>query len=148
MIDISAETEIEASPEEVWSVLTDFEQFRAWNPFIREARGTTEVGGKVRVRVRPSLRVPLVFHATVLESEANRGLRWRGHVLARWLASGDHWFTIEPLGGGRVRFAQRERFTGLLPWLGARLLRREVRRGFDAMNHALDERVHHREVAS
>jgi hypothetical protein len=148
MIDVSAETEIEASPEAVWSVLTDLDQFHAWNPFIRDARGTTEVGGKVRVRVRPSLRVPLVFHATVLESEANHELRWRGHVLARWLASGDHSFTIEPLGDGRVRFAQRERFTGLLPWLASRLLRRETQRGFDAMNHALEQRVHQREVAS
>jgi hypothetical protein len=63
-------------------------------------------------------------------------------VGSSWLARGDHSFTIEPLGTGRVRFTQHETFSGLLPRLAARLLARETQRGFDAMNQALDARVH------
>lgn len=142
MIEVSAATDIDAPAEAVWSVLTDLDSFQAWNPFIRDAHGTTDVGGTIRVRVHPSLGVPLVFHAKVLASEANRELRWEGHVGASWLARGDHSFTIEPLGDNRVRFVQHETFSGLLPWLARRLLAREARRGFDAMNQALDARVH------
>jgi uncharacterized protein YndB with AHSA1/START domain len=47
MIEVKAATEIDASAEAVWSVLTALEQFKTWNPFIRDARGTTEVGGEV-----------------------------------------------------------------------------------------------------
>jgi hypothetical protein len=146
MIEVNAVTEIDASAEAVWSVLTDLKQFHVWNPFIRDASGTTEVGGTIRVQVRPSLGVPLVFHATVLDREDGRALRWRGHVLAPWLACGDHSFTIEPIGDHRVRFTQHETFSGVLPWLAARLLARETRRGFDAMNHALEARAHDQET--
>ena len=148
MIEVNAATEIEAPAEAVWSVLTDLAQFKHWNPFIRDARGPTDVGGTVHVQVRPSLGIPLRFHAKVLSREPNRELHWRGHVLAPWFASGEHWFTIEPIGERRVRFVQREQFSGVLPWIARRLLAREARRGFAAMNDALEARVYDREEAS
>ncbi len=142
MIEISAEQEIDASADAVWNVLTDLDRFGEWNPFIRDAHGSTRVGGEVRVRVKPSLRVPLVFHANVTASQPGRELRWHGEVLFPWLARGDHVFEIEPIGDHRVRFVQRERFTGILPWLAGKLVSREASRGFAAMNRALDRRVH------
>lgn len=141
MIEVTASCDIEAPAEAVWSVLTDLAQFRIWNPFIRDAHGSTEVGGTVHVRVRPALGVPLSFEAKVLDRRPNRALRWRGHVGAPWLAEGDHTFTIEPLGERRVRLVQRERFGGVLPWIARRLVTREARHGFDAMNQALAARV-------
>jgi hypothetical protein len=140
-MEVQASTEIAAPASAVWTALTDFSRYSDWNPFIRRARGTARRGGDVHVRVRSSFGLRLAFHATVLDSEENRRLHWRGHVLAPWLACGEHWFAIEPAGEGRVRFVQRERFTGLLPRLGARLLAREARRGFEAMNAALARRV-------
>ncbi len=137
MVEVRTSIEIAASAQVVWSVLTDLPGFDAWNPFIRSARGSTDVGDKVRLRVRSSFGLPLVFHATVLGSEENRELHWQGHMLAPWLAAGEHWFTIEPINTHRVRFVQRERFTGVLPRLTARLLAREVKQSFEAMNQAL-----------
>lgn len=148
MIEITASCDIDAPAEAVWSVLTDLEQFQDWNPFIRSASGSSEVGGTVRVRVRSSLGVPLGFRARVYDREDNRALRWRGHVGAPWLACGDHTFTIEPLGDGRARLIQRESFTGLVPWLARRLLARETQRGFDAMNRALAVRAQARKAVS
>jgi len=148
MIEVEATQEIDATPEAVWSVLTELDQFAAWNPFIRDASGTTEVGGTVHVRVLPSLGIRLAFDAEVVAATPNRELHWRGHVLSRWLAAGDHTFTIEPMADGRVRFVQRERFSGILPWLASRLLAREAKRGFDAMNSALARRVQDRELSS
>lgn len=79
-------------------MLTDLQRFREWNPFIRSAEGSTELGGTVGVHVRSSFGLPLAFHATVLESHVNRELHWQGHVVAPWLACGEHWSTIEPQG--------------------------------------------------
>lgn len=141
MIEVTASCEIDAPAEAVWPVLTDLDKFHIWNPFIRSARGTTEVGGTVHVRVLPSFGVPLAFRATVIDREVNRTLRWCGHVVWPWLARGDHTFAIEPLGARRVRLVQRETFSGVLPWLGRRLLAREARRGFGAMNRALAARI-------
>lgn len=141
MMEVRVSTEIEASARAVWSVLTDLPRFREWNPFIRAARGSTDAGKTVRVRVRSSFGLPLVFHAKVLGSEENRELHWQGHVLAPWLACGEHWFTIEPIDEHRSRFVQRERFSGVLPRLAARLLAREAKRGFEAMNQAMATRA-------
>jgi hypothetical protein len=141
MIEVRVTQDIDASAATVWAVLTDLDSFAAWNPFIRRAQGSTEVGGMVHVRVRPRRGVLLPFHAKVIERTADRELRWRGHVLSPWLASGDHTFTIEPRDGGGVTFVQRETFGGALPWLAKRMLAREAKRGFDAMNGALAARA-------
>lgn len=148
MIEVRAETEIAAPAEAVWLALTDLASFPAWNPFIRNARGSTQPGGDVHVRVRPSFGVPLRFHAKVLYSEDGRALRWRGHVLAPWIAEGDHLFEIQPLANGHVRFAQREEFHGLLPRLASKRLAREAQRGFEAMNAAIKARVEAQEHVS
>jgi uncharacterized protein YndB with AHSA1/START domain len=36
---LRAEVEVEASPERIWEVLTDFAAYRQWNPFIVEGAG-------------------------------------------------------------------------------------------------------------
>ncbi|MBZ0235032.1 MAG: SRPBCC family protein [Deltaproteobacteria bacterium] len=142
MIELSSATEIDAPAEAVWRTLTDFEHFSEWNPFIREAHGTTDVGGTVTVRVQPSFGGPrLPLHATILFRDDNHELRWKGSLLAPWLGAGEHTFTIEPIGAHRVRFVQREVFTGALPRLLAPILARETQRGFDAMNLALKARA-------
>lgn len=140
-MEVQASTEISAPASAVWTALTDFARYADWNPFIRRARGSARPGDDVHVRVRSSFGLPLAFRAKVLGSDENHELHWRGHVLAPWIACGEHWFAIEPAGDGRVRFVQRERFTGLLPRLASRLLAREARRGFEAMNEALARRV-------
>lgn len=133
--------EIAAPAERVWRVLTELEHYRDWNPFIREASGSLAVGGKVHVRAHPPIGLPLRFSATVLASEEGRELRWRGSLLAPWLAAGEHAFIIEPLAPGRVRFIQREEFSGWLPRLLSPLLRSQTLGGFDAMNRALKARA-------
>ncbi len=141
MLEITAAADIDAPPEAVWEVLTDLQNFHNWNPFIRKAFGSTELGGTVHVRVKPSLPIRLGFHAKVTELVEGKHLRWYGRVLAGWLARGDHTFDVEPLADNKARFVQRERFGGILPRLAKRLLAREAQRGFEAMNRALDECV-------
>lgn len=141
MIAVSSATDIDAPAHDVWKVLTNLRAFRSWNPFIRKASGSVELGGDVHVRVQSSLPVRLGFSAKVVVREDDRLLRWRGHVIAPWFASGDHTFELEPIGDGRTHFVQREEFSGLVPWLARKLLAREAQRGFDRMNRALADRA-------
>ena len=83
----------------------------------------------------------MTFRPTVLKAEPNRELRWLGHLLISGLFDGEHSFTIEPLGESRVRFTQREVFTGLLVPLFARGLDTDTWRGFEEMNLALKARA-------
>lgn len=132
---------IDAPAKDVWAALVDLRGFERWNPFIREAAGRVVPGGRVHVRPAPLHRLGIALHAVIIAIERERELRWRGHFGAPWIGSGEHVFTLEPLGPTRTRFAQRETFTGLLPRLFGPLLDRETRRGFDAMNLALKTHV-------
>ena len=79
----------------------------------------------------------MTFRPKVLEVEANRELRWRGQLWIGGLFDGEHIFTIENIAPGRVRFVQRELFSGALVPLLARSLDRDTKRGFEEMNQAL-----------
>ena len=142
MFEVAVSTTIDAPAETVWAILTDLSRFAEWNPFVCEAQGVLRVGATVRVRVQPSIRgVHLAFRPDVLACVEPHEIRWRGRFLAEWLGRGDHLFAIEPAGPGRVRFVQREAFSGILPRLARGLLERETRRGFELMNRALKERA-------
>ena len=141
MKELRSEIEIQASAERVWQLLTDFASFPQWNPFIRKATGNIRVGERLEVNIQPSGASGMTFRPTVLKAEPNRELRWLGHLLISGLFDGEHSFAIELLGEGRVRFTQREVFTGLLVPLFARGLDTDTRRGFEEMNQALKARA-------
>lgn len=141
MIEVNVATEIAAPAATVWNILTELDQFAAWNPFIRNARGKLVPGGTVHVRVHSGIGIPLHFSAKVLDYSQGRELHWRGHFGSRFVASGEHWFELVSLGPERVRFRQREQFTGIIPRLGKKLLEREARHGFELMNEALRQRA-------
>jgi len=141
MKELRTEIEIQASAGRVWQILTDFANFPNWNPFIRLAKGEPRIGAQLEVFMKPSGAKGMTFRPLVLKAEPNRELRWLGHLLVPGLFDGEHIFTIEPLGANRVRFVQREIFTGLLVPLFMRWLHTETLRGFEEMNHALKIRA-------
>lgn len=132
---------INAPPERVWHLLTDFASFPRWNPFIRRASGEPREGAQLEVYLQPSGAKGMTFRPRVLKAEPNRELRWLGHFLIPGLFDGEHIFTIEPLEAGRVRFVQREIFTGILVPLFMRWLSKDTRRGFEEMNLTLKSRA-------
>jgi hypothetical protein len=76
----------------------------------------------------------------VLAAEPGRELRWLGRFLVPGLMDGEHAFRIEPIAGGRSRFTQSERFSGILvAFLKGTLRKTEL--GFEQMNGALKQRV-------
>ncbi len=141
MKELRSEIEIQASAERVWQVLTDFASFPQWNPFMRRASGEVKAGARLEVRIQPSGARGMTFKPTVLKAVPNRELRWLGRLLIPGLFDGEHILSIEPLAANRVRFVQREVFTGLLVPLFARGLDTGTRRGFEEMNQALKARA-------
>ena len=141
MKELRTEIEIQASDKRVWQLLIDFASFPQWNPFIRQAKGEAKVGARLQVHIQPSGASSMTFKPTVLKVEPNRELRWLGRLLMPGLFDGEHTFTIESLEANRIRFTQREVFTGLLVPLFSRNLDTDTRRGFEEMNQALKSRA-------
>jgi hypothetical protein len=107
MKELRTDIEIDASAERVWQVLTDFDSFPQWNPFIRHVAGEPKVGERLEVRIQPSGARAMTFKPSVLKADPGQELRWLGRLLTRGLFDGEHSFTIETLGANRVRFTQR-----------------------------------------
>jgi hypothetical protein len=137
--ELRAEIEINAPPERVWAVLTDFGSFPDWNPFIRSISGDVATGSQLEVRMEPPEGRAMTFKPAVLKTEPNRELAWLGRLGLPGIFDGEHHFELQPRNGGTL-FVQREKFTGILvPLLGGAL--EKTRRGFEGMNAALKERA-------
>jgi hypothetical protein len=141
MRELDTEIEINASAERVWQLLTDFDAYPQWNPFIRRIEGKPKVSSKLNVFIQPSGARGMRFNPMVLRAEPQRELRWLGSLLVRGLFDGEHIFIIEPLAENRIRFVQREKFSGLFVPLFWRSLDTNTRRGFNEMNVALKGRA-------
>src|SRR5262249_50798696 len=134
------EIEIDAPPERVWAVLTDFAAYPEWNPFIRQISGEQRVGARLEVRIEPPGARATTFKPTGRAIAANRELRWLGRLLVPGIVDGEHSLRIEPLDGGRSRFVQSERFSGVLVgFLKGTLAKTEA--GFEQMNAELKARA-------
>ena len=140
MRELRREIEVEAPPGRVWAVVIDFAAYPDWNPFIRRISGELLEGARLEVRIEPPGARATTFRPTVCAVEANRELRWLGRLLVPGIFDGEHSLRIEPLDGGRSRFVQSERFSGVLVGLVKGTLAK-TEAGFEQMNTALKARV-------
>jgi hypothetical protein len=134
---LQTEIEIQAAPDRVWRILTDFAAYPEWNPFIRFVRGVPQQGTRLEVRIQPSGTKGMTFRPSVLVADAGRELRWCGRLLLPGVFDGEHCFLIEVISGEKVRFQQSEQFSGVLVPIFRASLDRDTKRGFEEMNLAL-----------
>lgn len=125
---------INATPQRVWSILTDFEKYPNWNPFLTSLEGDVKVGNTIKVNAGG-----MNFKPTVLAFEPNKELRWLGKLLFSGVFDGEHIFIIEDNGDGTVTFRQDENFNGFLVGPFANKLDNDTKPGFEAMNQKLKE---------
>ena len=138
MRQIHTETEIDAPPSAVWTVLTDFDAYDEWNPLVVDADGRAEVGERITITVKSAGRRPSTMPARVTAADAERKLEWVGGPRVPGLFTGRHTLELEPLDGGRTRLVNRERVTGLLvPFV----VPRSIEVDYEAMNRTLAQRV-------
>ena len=138
--EMNASIEIAASPERIWSVLTDFQKFSRWNPFIRAVTGKLEAGSSLSIDIAPPGKRNMRFHPKVIEVQFNRRLRWQGKLIVPGMLDSEHYFDIECQNETDVTFSQGESFTGLLvPFVRSTLAATKI--GFEKMNSALKLRA-------
>ena len=140
MQELHSEIEIEASPEQVWAVLSDLEAYGSWNPFVTDVRGAVVEGTRLRVRLTPPGGRGITMKPRVTVAEPARTFEWLGHLGVRGLFDGRHRFELRPTATGTT-LIQRETFTGLLASLLMRVLAEKTTAGFVLMNEALKARV-------
>jgi hypothetical protein len=138
--EIVAEIEINAPPTHVWQVLTVFEKYPVWNPFIKKISGRPIRNEKLEVHMPDPRGGTIILNPTVLAAERDRELGWLGRSEGD-VFNGEHRFLIEPLENNKVHFTQSEKFTGsmvasLEGWIDTAL-----KQNFEDMNRALKQRA-------
>lgn len=137
--EIKTEIVINATPEKVWSVLTNFDNYPNWNPFIKSINGEVKVGNNITVRIEPPASKGMTFKPKVLTLETNKELSWLGHFLFTGFFDGEHKFELFDNGDGTTTFRQSEKFKGILVPLFKKQLDNNTKRGFEEMNTKLKE---------
>ena len=137
--EIKTEILIYASPEKIWSILTNFDNYPSWNPFIKSIKGEVKVGNKITARIEPPEASGMTFKPKILTLETNKELSWLGHLLFAGLFDGEHKFELIDNGNETTTFKQSEKFNGLLVPLFKKQLDTNTKNGFAAMNMKLKE---------
>ncbi len=141
MTELHSRIDIAAPAERVWRILTAFDAYEDWNPFVRRAVcPDLKVGERLEIALLPPGGTGWTFSPTLMTVHPPRELRWLGRFILPGIFDGEHRFVIEPLDEHHVRFIQSERFRGLLvPFFGNMLAK--TRAGFEEMNRALKARA-------
>lgn len=139
--EIKTEIVIKAIPEKVWTVLTDFNNYPKWNPFVKSVLGKPIIGKKITVRLGPPEAKGMTFNPKVLVFETNKEFRWIGHLLFPGLFDGEHKFELIDNKNGTTTFVQSEKFNGILVPLFNKMLDNSTTNGFNRMNQKLKEIV-------
>lgn len=141
MTELSTEIEIDAPADRVWKELMDFGAYPEWNPFVREISGKPEVGAALSVYIKPEGGMGAKLAPAVVKVTENRLFAWKGKFGISGIFDGQHEFHIEPIADDKVRFVQREEFSGILVPILWPMLRKNTQRGFEDMNRALKKRA-------
>jgi hypothetical protein len=137
---IETATDIRAPAARIWSILTDFPAYPAWNPFITAAVGELRLGARLKITIAPTGHRPMTFRPVVLALRLTTSCAGLVGCSCR-----DFSMASTPLAWNSrrrtCRFLHAERFSGvLLPFIGKQLFE-ATRQGFEAMNTALKQRA-------
>ena len=132
--EINTSITINATPEKVWKILTDYDAYPDWNPFLSLMEGDFEKGNKVKI-----VAGGMTFKPIILNIDDKKEIRWKGKFLIKGLFDGEHILRIKNNNDGTITFHQEEIFTGLLVGLFSKKLDNETKPGFEEMNLKLKE---------
>jgi len=130
---------IQASPERIWAILTNFKAYSEWNPFIKSIEGEVKVGNIIKALIHLPESQAMTFKPKVLVFEKNKEFRWLGHLFIKGIFDGEHIFELVDNGDGTTTFKHSEQFKGILVPLFSKMLDKNTRKGFILMNEKLKE---------
>ena len=137
---LKAEIIIRAPRNVVWQILTDFDRYAEWNPFIVSSWGRPVVGTQLINQMRQGKQT-LTFKPYLTQVEPEQYLEWLGHLFVSGLFDGRHYFRLEEKEETVTKLTQGEHFTGILSGIIMKRIREETYQGFVAMNRALQQRA-------
>lgn len=132
---------IDSTPEKIWDVLTNFEEYELWNPFMIKVVGNASLGSKIEVNIKTISGKNRSYYPIITKCETNKELRWKGKSFLPGVFDGERVFVLEKSDDDKVSFSHKEIFSGLGVKLVGNKLDESLREGFVRMNEALKVRA-------
>lgn len=104
------EISIKASPEKVWEVLTDTDQYESWNPVMELLEGEVKEGNKVKYKFTQSADNSYDIASNVKEVTPNTLLNQGGGI--PMVLTFNHKYILEPEGNG-TKLTIHEDYSGI-----------------------------------
>ena len=104
-------TAIEASPNNIWGILTDAPLCPEWNTTVERIEGQIALGNKIKVftKLSPNRAFPI----SVKKFSPERNMTWSGGM-PLGLFKGVRTFTLSPKEDNSTEFTMTEIYSGLL----------------------------------
>jgi len=136
MKSIKTEIIINATPSTVWNILSNFEDYKNWNPFIH-IDGELKEGQQLKNTIYLEGQSPQVFKPNLTKVEEGKSFRWVGRLFVKGLFDGEHYFVLEPFGKSQTKLIHGENFSGVLSGVLLKMIGEKTKAGFEKMNMAL-----------
>ena len=141
MREIQTEIEINASPEKVWAVLVDIDNWDKWNPIIVQAGGDATVGSELTITMRgEDGKDGPKYMPIVTNLEKSTSFEWRAKMMSEFMFTNGRVFKLEKSNTG-TRLVNKETFKGMLVPLFWGKLSSHVPMMLNEMNDALKNQV-------
>lgn len=108
-----AELVIEATPDEVWEVITDAETYSSWNTVLVDAKGDFVEGGAVTYQMKIGDSEPSEVTPAIKQIKTSELLHQGGGM--KGVLTYDHQWQLTPVEGG-TQVVQHEDYTGIGVW--------------------------------
>jgi hypothetical protein len=141
---ISSKIVLPATVQESWRVLTGFEHYPQWNPYLTRVEGKLQAGETVAFTlIDKNFSEPLDLTARIGEVIPNKRFFWEGTVGVQGLFDTRHVFELQQREDGQTDLHHFEEFRGILPVLLPRAAERSANteQAFTRMNQALAQRL-------
>ena len=132
---VHSEIVIQASPAEVWSVLTDVQKMKEWNPVLVPVEGELKEGATLKYKFFQKSSNAVVISARVKQMVEGKLLNQSGGIVG--ILTFDHKYILEPSNGG-TKVIIHEDYRGIaVPFWNPNL----VEKAYSRLNKALQDRI-------
>ena len=131
---------IDATPEQVWSVLTDTASYKNWAAFLVDIQGEIKDGAKITAvfQTNPKKEKHTTIEHTISVTDGKEFF---------WAEKGpggikdNHHFKVESTGDGKTKFIQSDEIMKGITWLMGGNLSKMYAEGYQAFNRNLKAEV-------
>lgn len=138
---IESRITLDASPDEVWSVLFDFGNYPEWNPFLPRMEASLAEGETFKAMSRLPSGLKLSFVGRITSVVPHTSVVWEGRptLMPAKAMHVRHTFTLLPMEGG-TQLHQLEEATGFIISVSGWILG-QAQKGQVALNEALAKQL-------